>query len=229
MDEKTVVRRGYVMDEKTVVRRGYDDLGATWSEKSADEAGQALDAVLGALPGDARVLDAGCGDGVPVLDRLAEESEAVGLDLSGELLALAGERVPAAALAQGDMAALPFADGVFDAVVAFYSLIHVPRAEHLATIEEFARVLSPGGTLLVTEGAEEWTGTNPDWLDADVTMHWEMAGPEATRDQLRDAGFSIRREWGVPDTLGDDGEGEDDASKVFFLATLTDGGAPDRV
>jgi ubiquinone/menaquinone biosynthesis C-methylase UbiE len=213
------------MDEKAVVRRGYDDLGATWSEKSTDDADQALDA----MPKGARVLDAGCGDGVPVLARLTDGAEAVGLDLSAELLALAGEQAPAARLAQGDMATLPFADGVFDAVAAFYSLIHVPLDEHPTVLREFARVLSPGGTLLVTEGVEEWTGTNPDWLDAGVTMHWEMAGPEATREQLRDAGFSVRREWGVPDTLGDDGEGDDDTSKVFFMATLAEEGALDCV
>jgi len=62
----------------------------------------------------------------------------------------------------------------------------------------------------VTEGAEAWTGENPDWLDAGVEMQWSIAGAEATRDQLRDAGFAILEEWGATETLGDGSTGDDE-------------------
>jgi hypothetical protein len=94
-----------------------------------------------------------------------------------------------------------------------YSLIHVPLADHRTVIEEFARVLRSGGSLLVTEGGVEWSGSNPDWLDSGTEMRWSMAGPEATREDLKVCGFELRGVWDVPDPTTEDGE------KPFFLAT----------
>jgi len=193
------------MVEKRAVRHSYDELGASYVAQRDSGGLTALDAVIEAADPD-RVLDAGCGPGQPILQRLDATTAAVGLDVSREQLRLAAEHVPSAPLLQGDMARLPFDDGTFDAVVAYWSLIHVPLAEHQSALDEFARVLRPGGRALVCEGREPWTGENPDWLDAGVEMAWEMAGAEATRDQLRDAGFTVEREWGAADSLDDDDE-----------------------
>jgi ubiquinone/menaquinone biosynthesis C-methylase UbiE len=195
------------MVEKRAVRRAYDELGASYGAQRDSGGLTALDAVLDTADPD-RVLDAGCGPGRPVLERLDAATAAVGLDISREQLSLAVEDVPEAPLLQGDMTRLPFAADAFDAVVAYWSLIHVPLGEHQAVLDEFARVLRPGGRALVCEGREAWTGTNPDWLEANVEMSWEMAGAEATREQLRTAGFTIEREWGAADSLDDDDESE---------------------
>lgn len=207
------------MAEKDTVRRAYDDLAAAYTAER-DQSGRGLavlDAFLDAADPE-RVLDAGCGSGTPVLTRLDAETEAVGLDASREQLHLADGAVPGAALAQGDMARLPFAADAFDAVVAYWSLIHVPLDEHRAVLEEFARVLRPGGWVLVCEGRERWVGENPDWLDTGVGMAWEMAGIEATREDLRAAGFTLGREWGVPDSLDD----EESEPWVFLEGQLED-------
>jgi len=58
----------------------------------------------------------------------------------------------------------------------------------------------------------EWTGSNPDWLDSGTEMHWSLAGPEATTEDLRACGFELRGVWDVPDPTTDDGK------KPFFLA-----------
>lgn len=205
------------MTERDAVRRAYDELAETYaSERSPDgDAAARLDRLLASLPADARVLDAGCGQGTPVLAALADTERAVGLDFSGEQLRLAAENAPAAALVRGDMTSLPFREGSFDAVTALYSLIHVPLDQHRTVLEEFARVLAPGGRLLLTEGEEEWVGENPDWLGTGTAMRWEIAGREATRDQLDGAGFEVLEEWDRRDELADD-----DSSKPFFLARL---------
>ncbi len=143
------------------------------------------------------------------------EAMAVGVDFSREQLRLATRNAPDASLAQGDMTNLPFRDGTFDAVTAYHSLIHVPMDEHRAAIEEFARVLCPDGRLLVSEGPGEWSGENPNWLESGVEMQWDIAGADATRKQLRDAGFDVLGEWSVANALaGDDGHW------VFFSAQL---------
>ncbi|WP_200531920.1 class I SAM-dependent methyltransferase [Halorubrum sp. LN27] len=208
------------MVDKDAVRRGYDALAEAYAaDRTEDGRGrEVLSRFVRELPESARVLDAGCGQGSPVLRDLAATATAVGTDISRTQLRLAAENAPAAALAQGDIAALPFRDGAFDAVTAYHSLIHVPREQHREVVDEFARVLDEGGRLLCSEGPEEWTGTNPDWLDTGVEMQWHIAGAEATREHLRNAGFAVEREWGVDDSL----EEGDDADWTFFAARLAE-------
>ena len=206
------------MVEKRAVRQAYDEMARAYDAARTRD-GRGLSVLEAFLEfGPERVLDAGCGGGQPVLDRLDDAATAVGLDASGGPLRLGADRVPGAALAAGDMTRLPFADDTFDAVVAYWSLIHVPLAEHGTAIEAFARVLRPGGRVLVCEGREEWVGENPDWLDSGVGMAWEIAGLEATRAQLRAAGFTLAREWGVPDSLDDS-----EADAWVFLEGRLDG------
>ncbi|OYR52455.1 methyltransferase type 11 [Halorubrum sp. E3] len=206
------------MVDKNVVRRGYDELAEAYAaDRNEDGRGrEVLAQFRRGLPESARVLDAGCGQGTPVLRDLSGSTTATGVDVSRAQLELAADRVPDAALAQGDMAALPFDDGAFDAVTAYHSLIHVPSDQHQAVVDEFARVLADGGQLLCSEGPAEWRGTNPDRLDTGVEMQWHIAGAEATRDQLQSAGFAIEREWEVGDSL-DEGE---DARWTFFAARV---------
>lgn len=67
-------------------------------------------------------------------------------------------------------------------------------------------MLRPGGRVLVSEGLSEWQGSNPDWLDSGSEMQWHMAGADATREQLRDAGFAIVDEWGATERFADQDE-----------------------
>jgi ubiquinone/menaquinone biosynthesis C-methylase UbiE len=206
------------MVDKDAVRRGYDALAEAYAaDRTEDGRGrEVLSRFVSELPDSARVLDAGCGQGTPVLRDLSASATATGLDISRTQLGLAAENAPDAALAQGDMAALPFSDGAFDAVTAYHSLIHVPPEQHQGVVDEFARVLGEGGRLLCSEGPEEWSGANPDWLDTGVEMQWHIAGVEATRAHLRNAGFAVESERGVGDSLEDG----DDARWTFFSARL---------
>lgn len=202
------------MTDRDAVRRAYDELAETYAAERSPGLVE-LDRLVEPLPEGARVLDAGCGQGTPVLTALVGTVETIGLDFSGEQLRLAAENAPGAALVRGDMTSLPFSPNAFDAVTALHSLIHVPLAEHATVVEGFARVLSPGGLLLLTEGDDEWIGENPDWLGSGVEMRWEFAGLETTREQLRRAGFEVLDTWHRRDELADDGSG-----KPFLLARL---------
>lgn len=208
------------MVEKEAVMRGYDDVADVYEEtrSPSGEERKALTSFLAGLSPESRVLDAGCGGGEPVLQQLLRASQqAIGMDFSAQQLTKALSNAPDARLLRGDMSRIPVAEDTVDAVLAYHSLIHVPAHEHQTVVEEFARVLRPGGQLLVSEGPEEWQGTNPDWLDTGAEMQWYIAGAEATRRQLETAGFQIENEYGAPNTLADDEE----ASWVFFETTLT--------
>ncbi|MEZ3114795.1 class I SAM-dependent methyltransferase [Halobaculum sp. MBLA0147] len=200
------------------VAESYTALAETYA---ADRDGDGLErtvveSVVDGLPPESRVLDAGCGDGVPGLAAAVEHGTAYGVDISAGQLALASERVPSAGLARGDLRSLPITTDAVDCVVALHSLIHVPLEDHQTVIDEFARVLRPGGTLVCTEGHTEWVGENPDWLDTGVEMAWEIAGTETTIEQLESAGFSVEETWASEDELAD----EEGASKPIFRARL---------
>jgi SAM-dependent methyltransferase len=185
------------------VMTGYDDVADTYdAERDAAAEVGFVESLADALDSDDRVLDAGCGGGKAVLETLADDVRTVGLDVSAAQLALAGDRVPSAALARGDMARLPFADGAFDAVCSLHAMIHVPREHHGAVFEEFARICRPGARFLVTAGTGAWEGENDDWLDSGASMQWSFPETERSRELLRDAGFAIDEETVVDDAAG---------------------------
>jgi SAM-dependent methyltransferase len=112
----------------------------------------ALDAI--GIGEGTRLLDAGCGSGLALM--LASNLGAVvsGLDASAGLLAVARERLPGADLREGDLEALPFSDGSFDAVTAFNSMQYA--SDPTAALREVRRVAVPGAPVAITTwGAPE--------------------------------------------------------------------------
>ena len=98
----------------------------------------------------AGVLDLCCGTGV-LLDALARRyPNAVGIDLSPDMLAASG-RAPR--VVRGDGARLPFGDATFDAAVCRGALHHLPAVEQ--GIAELGRVVRPGGRLVVSEPSHD--------------------------------------------------------------------------
>jgi len=102
-----------------------------------------------------RALDAGCGNGfqTALLQDLGYDTH--GVDLAAALLAVARRRLPKAALARGDVTALPYREASFDVVSCCGStLSFVDEAD--AALTEIARVLRPGGRLLL-ECEHKWS------------------------------------------------------------------------
>jgi ArsR family transcriptional regulator len=119
------------------------------------EVESALLTVLGDLAGK-RILDIGTGTG-RVLELLGKTAaEGVGVDMSREMLAVARARLQRAELAnclvrQADMYQLPYPDGAFD-VITLHQVLHYAEKPETA-IAEAARLLAPGGLLLVVDFA----------------------------------------------------------------------------
>lgn len=104
--------------------------------------------VFAPLPGK-RILDIGCGPGA-VAKRLDEDGAAVtGIDPGATALEQARATVPGAQFESASGEALPFPDASFDGAVMFNALHHVP--DPAAALAEAARVLVPGGCLVVVE------------------------------------------------------------------------------
>lgn len=112
---------------------------------------RALRAYL-ARPGERRVLDVACGPGNYAADAargLTGDGAYIGLDYSAAMLAQAvhTHRRPRVAFVRGDAHRLPFADGSFDTVTCLAALYLIP--DPLPVLDEMARVLAPGGELIV--------------------------------------------------------------------------------
>jgi SAM-dependent methyltransferase len=106
------------------------------------------------LRAGARLLDLACGNG-RITNELAERGyRTVGLDLTWGLLAIARDDTPREGTypeyVQGDMRDLPYDDGTFDAAVSVHTSVgYFDKAGNERTFEELARVLRPGGYVLI--------------------------------------------------------------------------------
>jgi len=154
---------------------------------------------LAAKPGD-RVLDAGCGPGFYVaetLERVGAEGSLVGVDASPAMLTVAAKRCeghPNVEFHEGDITALPVADGDFDralSVQVFEYLDDVPAA-----LAELFRALRPGGRVLIWDvdwATVSWHSEDPARMER-VLRAWDghltdTTLPRTLSAQLRAAGF----------------------------------------
>jgi SAM-dependent methyltransferase len=176
--QRDLVRRGY--DTISLAYRSDDGQAAPASAEDVSRYQGWVTGLAGLLPPGARVLDLGCGAGIPATRELtAHGLEVAGVDFSAVQLERARRLVPAARLLRADIAGLHLAPASLDAVVSFYALIHLPLADQQALFPRLRDWLRPGGYLLAIVGAEPWTGTEP-YLGA--PMFWDVAG---TADYLR--------------------------------------------
>lgn len=180
-------------DPRRTVESGYDTVATRYLEWSAritgDPRSRFLAELTGRLGDGARVLDLGCGAGVPCTAALAERHDVLGVDVSASQLELARRNVPGARFEKADMTALSFPDGSFDAVTAFYSVLHVPREEQGALFARIAAWLRPGGWFLAALGCSEANGVEADWLGA--PMFFSSHAPAENRRLLEAAGFTL--------------------------------------
>jgi SAM-dependent methyltransferase len=129
---------------------------AAVAERELWPLGERIITRAGVRPGE-DVLDVACGTGNAAIRAAQVGGRVVGLDLTPELFP-AGKRLAAEAgveveWVEGDAEALPFDDASFDVVMSVLGVMFAPR--HQVAAHELARVLRPGGRLIVCNWAQD--------------------------------------------------------------------------
>ena len=183
------------MEKKEIVRVGYNKAAekiqeTSGLEKKKDELNLLEDFTL-RIPQGGLVLDAGCGNGV-YSRYLSDKFQVIGVDISEKQIALARQNSPKADFFCEDMTRINFPDEHFDGIVAFYSIIHVPRDEQFDLLSNFYRMLNfKGVVLLVFHINDDPESYENNFFSRGVKMYWSGFDKNANLIMLKNIGFKI--------------------------------------
>jgi predicted TPR repeat methyltransferase len=194
-----------IQRDRTGQAEAFDAMGDRYDEAFPHKDGQLAAGkwLADSLPAGSRVLDLGCGTGLPTSRQLAVAGHQVtGIDLSAGMLALARTHVPKASFHRVDIADLrvggPYGPrgkhdlGRFDGVAAFFSLLMLPRAEIPYALGAVHDLLVPGGLFALSMVEADIDDFAIPFLGNTVRVSGYL------RDELRqvvaDAGFKVLEE-----------------------------------
>src|SRR5882724_1014993 len=185
------------IDPKVQVRASYNRIAEVYlSSRRRDSPDVALlEDLVSRLSPRSRVLDAGCGAGVPIAQQLATHATVVGVDFADVQLGLAKHHVPMGLWVCADLVALPFADA------SFYAVIHIPREQHASVLHGLARVLRPRGLALLCLGAVDL----PAWTEQyhDAPMYWSHYDAATSLSLVEAAGLAlVSHRWVAEGSVG---------------------------
>jgi ubiquinone/menaquinone biosynthesis C-methylase UbiE len=173
----------------------FDHIGERYDEVFPHKEGQltAVSWLIDRLRPGARVLDVGCGTGVPATRQLTGAgAQVTGIDISPVMLEIARRNVPEATFVEMDAMDASPALGEFDAVVAFFSLLMLPRAEIPQALARLRDIIVPAGWLALGMVEADIDDVPIPFLGAQVRVSGYI------RDELRDvvtaAGFTVQAE-----------------------------------
>ncbi|WP_214110761.1 class I SAM-dependent DNA methyltransferase [Acrocarpospora catenulata] len=170
----------------------FNRIGSRYDDAFPHKEGQiaAGEWLIKQLQPGARVLDVGCGTGSPTAQQFAEAGcEVVGLDISPVMLDLARKNVPEGTFLLRDVTDLDDSLGRFDAVVAFFVLLMLPRAEIVTALKKIHDVLNPGGVLALSMVEIDLDDVPFQFLGAPVRVTGYLR--DELRQVIEEAGFTV--------------------------------------
>jgi SAM-dependent methyltransferase len=183
------------------MRNSYDYIAEQWNSNFRGQAYRDrvlgyVDVVLEGLELRARVLDLGCGTGIPVAKYIVEKGfRVVGVDQSEKMLEIARLAVPEAEFIHSDMIDVQLPEG-FGGAIAWDSIFHVERKHHSDIFLKLAQSLELGGRLLLSVGGSGASDFTSEMFGH--TFSYSGYEPEVIRTLLEVAGFEIEV-WEVDD------------------------------
>jgi cyclopropane fatty-acyl-phospholipid synthase-like methyltransferase len=176
-----------------IIARGYDQVADEYAALESAEAPwprlKRVRAFAADLRQGSRILDVGCGNGLPATRELALSHDVTGVDISEQQIARARSNVPAATFIRGDVREVNLPVGAFDGIVALYLIDNIDRGDYPALFRRFSELLSPNGRLLLSAepGDDPWQRYT--WLG--VPMFINTVPTEELVRLLQGAGLSV--------------------------------------
>lgn len=195
-------RAGMTVDgELARTRASYDATADLYAQSVGTEISESIEAALDRLLLDnvaslfsdgGRVGDLGCGPGRVSAFLAGHGVDVVGIDLSIRMLEVGRRAHPHLCFAAGDLAALPLADHSLDGAVCWYSIIHTAPDRLGRVFDELARVLAPGGYLLLAFQAGNGEARHrSDVRGTAVALTNYLHDPDDVVRSLTGAGFLV--------------------------------------
>jgi SAM-dependent methyltransferase len=152
---------------------------------------QLLDRFADTVQGLGLACDLGCGPGHVARYLHDRGVHICGIDLSPGMIEQARRLNPGLEFWQGNMMSLDLADESLGGIVAFYSLIHIPRSDILRVLLELKRTLVPHGILLISFHIGQETVHIEEWWTEKVVLDFAFFRTDEMTDYLKTAGFVI--------------------------------------
>ncbi len=179
------------------IAEGYDRVASAYAEKFGDELDrkpfdrQLLDAFAAATRGRGPVADIGCGPGHVGQYLSGVGCDVVGIDIAPNMARVGRSINTDVRFVVGDFFRLPFITQSLVGAIAFYSLIHAPRAEATDALRELKRVLRRGAPLLAAVHGGSGEAHADEFLGEQVSIDATFFEPDEIAGYLRDAGFEV--------------------------------------
>ena len=172
--------------------REYDLIAKWYASERVDQTGVSEATTLASsIARGSLVLDAGCGNGIPITRALLIGGHRViGLDSSSAMLAHFKQNCPEAFAVRGIVESCPFANGVFDAAVAWGVMFHLNPDEAIRAIANVSRTLKRGAPFLFTSGDVDGFDAKESTMNG-VTFRYFSYSAHSYRRILRDHGFTL--------------------------------------
>ncbi|MGQ0840272.1 class I SAM-dependent DNA methyltransferase [Actinokineospora sp.] len=169
----------------------FDLIGKRYDESFVERDVQIAEAawLIDQLPPGSRVLDLGCGSGLPTAKQLVDAGmDVVGVDESQTMLDLAAAQAPGATYLHADLRELGEL-GEFDAVVAFFALLMLSKADIERNLRDIRALLRGPGLLLVSMVQGDFDTFPVNFLGSPTTV--SAYPPSQLRTVVADAGFEV--------------------------------------
>lgn len=189
------------------IREEFTHQTDTFARAEALKGAEILGAVVDLVPADleARWLEVACGPAMIGRAIAPKLCSLHGVDLTPAMIEKAREEAGREGIANvefslGDATALEFEDASFDGAVTRFSLHHVPAPQRV--VEEMARVVRPGGFVVISDHARDDDATAAAWVEEIERLrdpsHWASLTPARLRAIGAAAGLELDREELVP-------------------------------
>ena len=187
------------MDERTLdtIRESYDCVADEYAKRIFSELErkpldrELLTRFAAQTRGKGKVCDMGCGPGHVARFLHEAGADVFGLDLSPGMVAEARRLNPEIEFREGNMLALDLPDDLLAGITAFYAIVNLPREVFPRAFREMARVLKPGGLLLLSHHIGEETVHRDEWLERPVNMDFHFLDPLSVERDLEEAGLAV--------------------------------------